>query len=113
MPRQVATRTMRTQITLQAPSVITNSLGEQIETWADEATVFAEATPARARELVAGGKEQLPVDVVFRIRYREVPANRRIRWRGDLYEIEGEPIDVDGRRLTIELMTIKGVRDGR
>jgi SPP1 family predicted phage head-tail adaptor len=114
MPRQVTSGTMRTQIVLQSPSTTTNSRGEVLTTYADAATVWAEATPVRARDVFAAGKEQLPVDTVFRVRYRAgVTAAWRVRWRGDNYELHGEPVDVDGGRRTLELAAIKGVRDGR
>lgn len=113
MPRQVTVPTMRTQIALQAPTVSTNTLGEQVPSWATEATLWAEATPTRARDVFAAGKEQLPVDVVFRVRYRSIGAGRRILWRSQPYQIVGEPIDVDGRRQTLEIMAVEGVRDGR
>lgn len=121
MPRQVTPRTMRTQIVLQAAMGSINTRGEEVKTWADVATVYAEATPVRARDVfavgyesLAAGKIQTPVDVVFRIRWRTgIGAGHRVLWRGDAYEIHGEPIDVDGMRTTLEIMAIKGVRDGR
>lgn len=115
MPRQVTPRTMRTQIVLQDKTETTNSRGELVATWANDVTVYAESTPTRARDQFAAGKEQLPVDVVFRIRYRAgiSAKTHRVMWRSEPYEIHGEPIDVDGMRTTLELMCIKGVRDGR
>ncbi len=113
MPRQVAVPTMRTQITLQAPTYTVNTLGERVPAWEDQATVWAEATPVRARDAFAAGKEQLPVDVIFRMRHRTVGDGWRIDWRGDAYQIVGQPIDVDGRRQTLEIGAVKGVRDGR
>ena len=115
MPRQVAPQTMRTQITIQVATKAANSRGELVPTgWSDLVTVFAEPTQIRARDQFGGGKEQLPLDVVFRIRWREgITAAHRVLWRGDPYEIAGEPVDIDGRRLTLELNCIKGVRDGR
>lgn len=114
MPRQVTTSTMRTQIVLQAPTMAENSLGEVLTTYADAATVWAEATPVRARDVFAAGKEQLPVDTLFRVRWRPgITAAWRVRWRGEHYSLHGEPVDVDGRRRTLELAAIKGVRDGR
>lgn len=106
---------MRTQIVLQQKTETANALGELVATWADDVTVFAEPTPVRARDQFAAGKEQLPVDVVFRIRYRiGISAKtHRVMWRTEPYELHGEPIDVDGMRTTLELMCIKGVRDGR
>lgn len=115
MPRQVTPRTMRTQITLQSKSETTNSLGELVATWADDVTVWAEPTPVRARDTFQAGKEQLPVDVLFRVRYRTgiAAGTHRVMWRTEPYEIHGEPVDVDGRRQTLEIGCIKGVRDGR
>lgn len=114
MPRQVTSSTMRTQIVLQSPASAPNSRGEMITSYTDAATVWAEATPVRARDVFEAGKEQLPVDTVFRVRYRAgVTAAWRVRWRGENYELHGEPVDVDGRRRTLELAAIKGVRDGR
>lgn len=114
MPRQVDVRTMRTQIALQARSTSTNALGEQVSTWSTAATVWAEATPVRARDQFVAGREQLPIDTVFRIRYRTGigAETHRILWRSETYELHGDPIDVDGRRQTLELQAIKGVRDG-
>lgn len=115
MPRQVTPRTMRTQIVLQDKTETTNARGELVATWADDVTVWAESTPVRARDQFQAGKEQLPVDVVFRIRYRTgiSAKTHRVMWRSEPYELHGEPIDVDGMRTTLELMCIKGVRDGR
>lgn len=115
MPRQVTPRTMRTQIVLQDKTETINSRGEAIATWANDVTVYAEATPTRARDQFTAGKEQLPCDVVFRIRYRTgiSATTHRVMWRSEPYELSGEPIDVDGMRTTLELMAIKGVRDGR
>lgn len=115
MPRQVTPRTMRTQITLQDKTEAANALGELVPTWANDVTVYAEATPVRTRDSFAAGKEQLPVDVVFRIRWRTgiTAGTHRVMWRSEPHEIHGEPVDVDGRRTTLEISCIKGVRDGR
>ena len=116
MPRQVTPRTMRTQIVLQSKTETVNGLGEKVATWADDGGPrYAEATPTRARDQFTAGKEQLPCDVVFRIRYRTgiSATTHRVMWRSEPYELSGEPIDVDGMRTTLELMAIKGVRDGR
>lgn len=118
MPRQVTPQTMRTQVTIQAATKAANARGELIVTgWDDVPTlsgIWAEATQIRARDIFGGGKEQLPVDVIFRLRWRDgITASHRVLWRGEPYEISGEPVDIDGRRVTLELNCIKGVRDGR
>jgi SPP1 family predicted phage head-tail adaptor len=115
MPRQVTPQTMRTQIEIQVATKTTNARGELLaSSWANLVTVYAEATQVRARDFFGGGKEQLPVDVIFRLRWRDgITAAHRVMWRGEPYEITGEPVDIDGRRITLELNCIKGVRDGR
>lgn len=114
MPRQVTPKTMRTQIVLQEKTETANALGEPAPTWADDVTVWAEATPVRAREYVAAGMDRLPVEVVFRIRYRTgiSAATHRVMYRGEPHDIRGEPIDVDGMRTTLELMCVKGLQHG-
>jgi SPP1 family predicted phage head-tail adaptor len=114
MARQAAPRQKRTMITIQARTDTPNARGELIPAWADLVDVWAEPTPIRARDFFGGGKEQLPVDVVFRIGWRAgITASHRVVWRDEPYEISGEPIDIDGRMRTLELNCIKGVRDGR
>lgn len=114
MPRQVEVQTMRTQIVLQTKTESTNELNETTWTWDDSVTLFAEAIPKRARDFIAATQEQLPVDVVFRVRWRAgiTASTHRVKWRGDCYSIHAEPIDIDGRRQTLEIMGIKGLRDG-
>lgn len=114
MPRQVTPATMHTQITVQVQTATENTRGEIVPSWADLVTLYAEATPVRARDMFAAGKEQLPVDVIFRTRWRSgITAAHRVMWRAEPYAIYGEPVDVDGRRTTLELNCVRGVRDGR
>ena len=50
----------------------------------------------------------------FRIRYRaDVTGAMRVVWRGEPHDIVGPPINVEGRREYLELMTVQGTRDGR
>jgi SPP1 family predicted phage head-tail adaptor len=91
-----------------------NELGENTTPWTTLATVWASAEPLRGREYFAAGQQQQVLDVRFVIRYRsDVNGTMRIVWRGQPHDIVGQPINVDGRREKLELMTVAGVRDGR
>lgn len=97
------------RVTLQQRVTTTNAIGETVSTWADVATVWAGAEPLRGRELFAASQAQSSVSVRLTIRWRAgVDAGMRVVWRGEPYAIEGEPIDVDGRREWLELMCSKG-----
>ncbi len=103
------------RVTLQQrATTVSNDLGEPVGAWADVATVWAKAEPLRGREFVAAAQLQQALDVKFTLRWRAgVTASMRLLWRGEPYEIVGEPIDVKGAQVKLELMCCKGVRDGR
>jgi SPP1 family predicted phage head-tail adaptor len=105
---------LRERITVQSKSVTRNSIGDEVVTWPDFATVWAQVEPLRGREFFAAAQMQSSVEVRFRIRYRSdltVDAHR-VLWRGVTYDIRSL-IDVDGRRNVLELMCASGVHDAR
>jgi SPP1 family predicted phage head-tail adaptor len=100
-------------ITLQQPSVAVDALGQRVETWVNVDTVWARAQPVRGREYFAAGQVQSETAVKFTIRWRaDVSGAMRVLWRGLAHAIVAEPIDVDGRRVALELMCAAGIRDG-
>lgn len=102
------------RLTLQQRVAGANALGEASGAWVDVATVWGSAQPLRSRELFAAGQAQSITDVRFAIRWRaDVQSTWRVVWRGEPHDIVGAPIDVDGRRRTLELMCTTGLRDGR
>lgn len=104
---------LRERITLQSPPVGRNAVGGRSGDWVDEATVWAAAWPVSAREMLAGGQITSEVSVRFRIRYRAgVLPSWRVVWRGVAYAIVGDPIDVQGRQVALDLMCSGGIRDG-
>lgn len=111
--RQVQASELRTQIVLQVESTTTNALGEEVQTWVPALTLLAHAQPLRGREYFAAGQMQAPQDVRFRVRYHPgVLPTMRVLWHDEPYGIDAV-IDVDGAGCTLELMCIKGLRDGR
>ena len=104
---------LRERITLQSPPTGRDSLGQRSGAWVDESTVWAAAWSLSSRELLAAGQIQSEVTVRFRIRYRAgVLPSWRVLWRGVPHAIVGDPIDVQGRQVVLDLMCTAGIRDG-
>lgn len=102
------------RVTVQSPSASVDALGQRVETWADVATVWAQATPLRGREFFAAGAMQSEAAVRFRLRYRtDITGAMRVVWRTVPHAIVAEPMDVDGGKHTLELMCSAGIRDGQ
>ena len=102
------------RITLQQRGTLTqNSVGENTAAWVDVVTVYAKAEPIRGREYFAAAQMQATTDVRFTIRWRAgVLQTMRVLWRGEPHDIVDVIVPV-GKRESIELMTLKGTRDGR
>jgi SPP1 family predicted phage head-tail adaptor len=104
---------LRHSITVQRRQATQNALGENVGEWVDVATLRAEAKPLRGREYFASGQMQAPTDVMFRTRWRNgITPAMRVLWREEPHDIQSV-IDVEGAQDVMELMTIKGTRDGR
>jgi SPP1 family predicted phage head-tail adaptor len=102
------------RITLQSRNSGVDVLGQASGSWSTVAEVWARARPLRSRELFAAGQIQNLTDVEFAIRWRaDVRSTWRVLWRGQPYDITGEPIDVDGQQQWLEILATSGVRDGR
>lgn len=115
MAKHITTADLTRQISIEQRADTINALGEQVPAWsALHSGVWAQKQPVRGREYFAAGQMQVPADVRFRIRYRTgITAAMRVVDGGVPFDIVGEPIDVDGARITLELMCTSGVRDGR
>jgi SPP1 family predicted phage head-tail adaptor len=104
---------MDQRITLQQPAATVDALGQRTETWADLATVWAQAQPLRGREFFAAGQINSEASVRFRIRWRaDVTGAMRVLWRGVPHDIESV-IEPNGGREQLELMCATAARDGR
>lgn len=104
---------LRERITLQSPPTGRDSLGQRSGAWVDESTVWAAAWPLSSREMLAAGQIQSEVTVRFRIRYRSgVLPSWRVLWRGVPHAIVGEPVDVQGARVMLELLCVSGAAGG-
>lgn len=104
---------LRHRLVLQAPPTTRDALGARSGDWVTQATVWGAAWPVSAREQIAGGQINPEVTVRFRIRYRAgVLPSWRVLWRGVPHAIVGDPIDVQGQGVALDIMATAGIRDG-
>lgn len=102
------------RVTIETKSVARNAIGEETETWSTLATVWAQYRPVKTDERIAGAQLQAEFDAVFRIRkLAGIDAESRITWRGQRFELVGQPVAVDSRGGLLDLYCTSGVRDGR
>lgn len=104
---------LKQRIRIESKSVTRNELGEEVVAWELLAETWAEANPLRGSEFFAAAQLQDDQIVKFIIRHRAgVQETMRVMWRGEHYDITSV-ISVSGGLRIMELMTRRGVRDGR
>lgn len=105
---------MTERITFQQKSVTKNAIGEEVVTWTDVCTVWAESRPLRGREFYAANQTQQVVDVRFIVRQRAgLTVDMRLLWKAAPYDITGLIPGTGPYAGTLEIMASNGVRNGR
>ena len=96
---------LRHVVNLERVVVTTNDWGQQVETWAAYATVWAGIEPLFGREFIAAQQETGTVQIRIIIRYRDdVLATDRVSHAGKIYALTSPPINPDLRRRELQLM---------
>ena len=107
-------RKLSERVTLQQKSVTKNGIGEELVTWADIATVWAEVIPLRGREFFAANQIQQAADIRVRIRERAgLTPDLRLVWKSQPYDITGLIPGTGPYRGLTEILALGGVRNGR
>lgn len=97
---------MDRRVTLQARTVTRNADGEDVATYADLATVWAEKFDLRGREYFAAQQSRAEVTTRWRIRYRDdLRSVDRLVHDGTAYDVAAPPAET-GRQQGLELVTI-------
>lgn len=79
---------LRFRITLQETSVTRGEYNEEVITWSDVATVWADVQPLRGREFIEAQQEGAEIDVRFVIRYRDgLSPEMRIQYDSRTYDV--------------------------
>lgn len=102
------------RITVQRRTAGADAHGQQLTTWVDLCTVWAQVITKRGREYIAAGQEQATAAVVFRVRYRQdvlQDAALRVVWRGVAYGVVEPPQDANGQRVYIDVACVAGRKD--
>jgi SPP1 family predicted phage head-tail adaptor len=96
---------LRHRVTIQSKGTpARNSYGEEVITWATEATVWGAVEPLRGREFLEGKREGAEVTTRIRIRHRDgITPEMRAVWGSHTYDIVSV-IDLEGREREIHLM---------
>jgi SPP1 family predicted phage head-tail adaptor len=91
-----------------------DQVGQNQGDWREKFKCWARAKPMRPRDVFAAGQVQQVFDVAFTIDWRsDVTGSMRVLWNGVPHEIVGQPVNVDGRCVDLELMTVAGLVAGR
>jgi SPP1 family predicted phage head-tail adaptor len=108
----VAAGLLDKRITIQAPTVSRNALGEPTVAWNAFATVWAGVEPVQGREFWA--QQQVQSDVTVRIRMRYLPGvttAMRVAYGSRVLDIRSV-IDPRERHTELQLMCSEGVTNG-
>jgi SPP1 family predicted phage head-tail adaptor len=90
--------------------MLCDAAGQPIENWVAHCQWWCRALPTRGRDFAAADAGQVQASILFAGNYRaDVTHEMRVLWRGVVFEIVGDPIDVGGGRHTLEL-ACKAVR---
>lgn len=103
---------LRHKVTIQQPTLATNSIGEATKTWSTYAQAWANVQPLTGRELFAS--QQVNAEQTVRITIRAlsgVVPTMRVLFDGRYYEILSV-IDREERGIYMELMCSEGLISG-
>lgn len=101
---------LRHRITIERKTITQDNTGAMTETWSEFATVWAQVSPLSAREAMQAAALNSTQTARMIIRWRDdLDATMRIKYRGEIYEIEGLIEDMNSGReyLTIPVHKVR------
>lgn len=105
------------RITLERLSAAPNELNEPVGAWQEAARAWARVRPVSQRDMVEAEHPWSTATYIFTIRrctsaiVQEIMA-MRINWKGDLFQVVGEPLWLDSKRyLQIRATSWRGSDD--
>jgi SPP1 family predicted phage head-tail adaptor len=103
------------RLKIERPQVVKNSVGEEITTWQDYATVWASIEPIRGNEALRAGQVLAEMDTRIKIRWSEGVKNIEENWRlsheGIIYNIVSIA-NINTANKELEIMCNSGVNNG-
>lgn len=96
---------LRHVITYRVKSQTLDAYGGPVETWADFGSRRAEALPLAGKDLLTSMAGQSTAEIRFKHRYLAgINSSMVILFKGSLYEILGQPVDVKSLGREQEVM---------
>ena len=93
---------LRERVTFQKKSVTRNTVNEEVVTWVDVVTVWAQIEPLVGREFLDQRQMASQITTRIRIRYRPNINNlMRAKWGERIYEIDSVVTVQERRRETV------------
>lgn len=116
MPIIIHAGDLNRRIRFEARAAVTDERGQAAGSWAPVARAWAKMTAPSARDIAGAGQMQAVLDCRFVVRYREdvLPTWRVVlESTGEVFDIVGRPMPLDGGRQWLAINCCSGVRDGR
>lgn len=96
---------LRETVTIQKNTPVADSHGDRVDAWTTRATVYAEVLALRGREYYLAQQVNAEVEFKVTIWYlATVSAKDRIIWGSRTLEVIAPPIDVQGKKIWMELL---------
>jgi SPP1 family predicted phage head-tail adaptor len=96
---------LRHIITYRVKSQTLDEYGGPVETWADFGERRAEASPLSGKDLLTSMAGQSTAEIKFKHRYLAgINSSMVILFKGTLYEILGQPVDIKSLGMEHEVM---------
>jgi len=115
--KEPPTGALNRRVTLQSPTITQDTMGGEVATWADVATVWAYINPLAGHELVNAQAVYAEVTHLMVIRWQSIfadpqaVARMRVVYAGRHFNI-GSAIDIDMAHRWIALSVQEGLVDG-
>ncbi len=98
------------RIVIEVNTPTRSTSGEEVDSWATFATVWAAVVPIRGKEFFDAAAVQSEIDTKFRIRWRDdLTTKMRISYDGNIYDIHS--IVEIGRHAATEIMASAHIED--
>lgn len=103
---------LRHQVTLQSRSTVNDGFGQEVDTWTDVATPFADIEPALGTSQESAEAQTSSITHLLTIRFRpSVTARMRVVYGARIFEIVSV-IDVEERHFWLQLQCSEGLTAG-
>ena len=103
---------LKRRITIQQRSASVDTFGQQLVTWSNLLTSWAEIQPTSGREMVSAEAQQFEISHQITIRYRStITPAMRVLYEGRVFEIMSV-LDQDTQHRRLTLMCSEGPTQG-